>query len=803
MAALGLSAVVIWLAPLLGGSADRPYSLLVVGLCALACWLRARRASPPLTGSFAALGLGLALGLSLLQLIPLPPALRRVVAAGSDADLRLILRGIPAAPTWLPLSVDASSTLNEAAGLGGLLCLLLALTPDTKPARSPQAPLDAWPLPPTSWPAASAVLVAAVTLAVLGGLAALGMPLPTPIAVPGQGTTRALFPAGLHNSNHMAALCGLGALLAAAQLLVPSSQRRPLPALLVALAWALCNLALLGTLSRAGILSWTVAQLALLLSVLRSRRSSDDEGGAPTLPSLRWLTLLPLALLLAWALLPDGSLGRLIERFSRRELAGALQPGSKIYAWLDALPILRGHLWLGVGHGAGENIFQHSHALSGRMRFAYLENQPLQILFDFGLLGGLPLFACLALFVRDARRAAHSLRGSVAETDADSVQRQAAWLVLAALGLHNLFDFNLAILGVSLPALTVVSRLEWRWVRLPRQTAPALALLTLLLVVWAWRSAPSHDEDGARLRRLASAPTTPSEVLIAEAETALLRHPFDSHIAAVTAARLVQRQHPAARTWLNRALLANPRDTLALRETARLLAQSGRRSEALLFLRQAVEHGDDEDRRRSLQQIAEVAVDADAALGALPSARDLDALLDVAGDQPQPRWTLIAALAGAAIRDGLPSTRSPYWLGRSALAISSPAQIESALAALLSASADPPSLLLADLLDRLADHGRLAEAQHWAGLAVQKRPVPEWLVALARIDLRLSPPNLGDARLRLSALLARPAGDLPRPLLARTHELFAELESAAGNPHAAQAHSQAAAALRREAGGAP
>jgi len=791
VAASWLAALLLWLAPLLGGSADRPYALAVGALCAVACLLRAARQGAEAPVSFAAVGLLLAQGLSLLQIIPLPPTLRGALAAGSDADLRQILHGITEASAWLPLSVDAASTLNEAASLGGILCLLLAFSVSQAEGTATAA-TSAWPgALPYRWTVV--VMAAAATVAVLGMLSALGLSLPDQVRVPGQGTTRALFPAGLYNSNHMAALCGLGALLALAHLLLPSGRLRAWAMPVAAVTCGLCNLALLGTLSRAGILCWSAAQLVLAVVVSRRQRAVDDAA-APTASSLKWRWLVPLAMVLSWVVLSDGNLARLSQRFSAQELSGLLQPGSKVYAWFDALPILRGHLWFGVGHGAGENILQHSHALSGRMRFAYLENQWLQLIFDFGLLGGVPLLAMLFLFVRDAwgKAVADARRAS---TDPRSV---ATWLGLAALAVHNLFDFNLAVLGVALPALTLVFCVEKHRFTWPRWWVVTLSLATLVMVAVAWRFAPSHEEDGAVLRRMASDPSTASDVLVERAQAAMRRHPLDSHIAAVVAARLVMTGDPAARAWLNRALLANPRDTLALRETARLLATQGRADEALLFLRQAIAHGDDEDRGRSLRRLVELAMDADAARSALPSDRDLDALLDIAGGQPQPRWMLIAELSALTLRDGLPATRAAYWLGRSALAGRNPQAALSSLSALLSASDDPPVLLVADLIDFLADQGRLDDAQKWARAALHRRRVPEWLLALARVALRLTPPNLTESRALLSEILSRPSDEAPHTLRARAHELFAELEQVAGNLHSALSHRQTAAALRRQ-----
>ncbi len=320
--------------------------------------------------------------------------------------------------------------------------------------------------------------------------------------------------------------------------------------------------------------------------------------------------------------------------------------------------------------------------------------------------------------------------------------------------------------------------------------------------------APSHDEDGAALRRLAKDPQTPLPRLLAHAEAASARHPFDSYPAALVAARLRQSGQPeAARTWLNRALLRNPRDPFALRETAALHFPSGDPRTALLFLRLALSHGDDEDQRRSLALLAQEASHAEDVLSALPTLSLLPRFLDVAGEAEAPRWSLLAEVAQAGLAADNPPPdrreRAAYWLGRAALAQRSPpaaAQALTQLQALPSRpDAPPPTLLVADLLDLLSDAGQAEQAarlgQAWLGRARSG----EWLLSTARASLRLSPPPFATIRALLDEALASNQA-LPssqRALLARAHELYADLEAAQENSAAARSHQQAAARLRQ------
>ena len=79
---------------------------------------------------------------------------------------------------------------------------------------------------------------------------------------------------------------------------------------------------------------------------------------------------------------------------------------------------------------------------------------------DFGLLGRLPSLIPLGLALRDACGVPRSCLSP-------RCSGLAAGLSLAALAVPNLFDFNLAVLGVLQPALGVVSLLPAPRFRLP------------------------------------------------------------------------------------------------------------------------------------------------------------------------------------------------------------------------------------------------------------------------------------------------------------------------------------------------
>lgn len=749
----------IWLAPLLGGTADRPYTLLLAAAGALACIFASLGAGlrQPLRLSWYHAWLGLATVATLLQCVPLPPPLRALLAPGSDADLRAIASGLGAGDRWWPLSADVGATLHEAVRLAGYLGLLVALGQcEARAVRT-------------------AVLGSAALCAGLGVLAGLGVPLPPPVAVPGGGATRALFPAGLYNSNHMAALVGIGALLA-----LDASQRagqkqaglgRRLGFLALA---ALCDVVLLGTLSRAGIVVWLAAQLALALGAW-PRRSG---GWRLLVPPLLALTVLLGGVLT----LGDSTFGLLQRRFSDSSLPSLAAPGGKLHAWLDAGPLLAGHWLFGAGRGAFENTFQHLQPLAGRTRFVYLENEWLQAVVDWGVPVTLALLTVLALALRDSWQGRHERRWA-----------RPALLALAGLAVHNLFDFNLEVGGVAVAALGLVALCERQRFTAPRWLPVAVAGAALAGALLVTLRFPSHDEDGAQLRAVCARPTaTPDEVLTA-GRAAVLRHPLDSYLPALVAARLAVDPHEQAQAeavaWINRALIANPHDVLAQHTGARLLIERGYRAQGLLLFRQALGDADDPQRLRLLQSLASLAQGPDELFAALPAPALAVELLEQLVTSAAPRWQLVQAVGERACELRLHG--AGVWLGRAALALRDGRSALHAGQALLREPGEVPGRLMADLVDLLAAAGQTADAEALVRTALGRGERAELLLSQAQLAEKRE--AFGEARGLLERALSRSSD---AGLSAHIHEVYGDLEARAGNVHQASSHRVEAARLR-------
>ena len=796
------------LAPLLAGTAERPYTLYVAALGALmGLWaaVRAWRRSERLPASWFALALMVAIAATLLQCVPLPAALRSVLAPGSDGMLRSLLSGPSGSAVGaLPLSVDPAASAHEAVRLGGYLSLLLSLA--TLRARRGSSLRLGWVI------VGSASLVAG-----LGALAALGVPLPHLCAVPPGGATRALLPAAFYNSNHMAAFLGAGATLTVGVALqVEGLSRRLLGAALLALQ----NLALLGTLSRAGIVVGVLGQLLVL---------GSGRWGAVRTAGWRSVALLGVPLLAAAVMVAENPawLGGLRLRFAALSQAALLADGSKVRAWLDALPLLGGHWALGVGRGAFEDAFAGYHRLAGATRFVYLENQWLQTLLDWGVPVGLGLGGLLGLGLRDAAwelrrrvRAMEQLRSdnpsSAGEPDRAAAEspvaasgsspdsaggrlplRLAALVAFIGLLLHDTVDFSLEVGGVAATAVALVALIEPPRFTVAPSWGIGLGLLTLLGTAAVAGFCPSHEEDGAQLRQLAQSPENAAAAVVAAGTQAVRRHPLDSYLYAIVAARLWHEEKDEAVKWINRALIANPRELLARRTSALILFAAGHREQALRTLALAIADADRAQRQWLLRTaLHEVRTPAEL-LAALPAASDdlpasltakevadeLLALLGEAGGGAGPPWPLVRAVAEWGRERG--ATTALFWLGRAVLAQHDAVAAAGLLAELQRAGASP--LLLADLLALVIDAGALDAAEQLLLTALSDERSAEVLLAAARLhELR---GRLPAARALLDTAQSQAA---TAALRARVHEVRAELETRAGNLYRAQLEREAA-----------
>lgn len=748
------------LAVLWSGTVDRPATMILTALCGLLAVVRARSDKPVPVSLFAP-WLLVAVLWALFQCVPLPDSLRAHVPIGAQPTLTLVFAGI-ADGEPLPLSLDPAETLHEATRLLGALSLLLAWS-SVRTRHGDSLRLGAL------------VVLVAVLLSLLGLLSALGVPLPAPLAVHAHGSSRALWPAVLQNANHMAALLQVGAILTLGMWLELRTSRRTVRKVTLLLSLGLLNLTLLQTLSRAGIVCGLVAQLVTLLWADAPDRHEQARR------AVRWI--LPSLVVGALALIV-GPGHALVLRLKAGLSDGLWTPGSKIWVWREALPLAKGHAVLGIGRGSLETALEVAPEVAVTTRFAYLENEWLQVLLDYGLIVGTVLGLLLGLAMASALRRTWK-HGS----EAPSPVRRAASIALLSLGAHNLFDFNLSTGALMVSALLLttlvqkpIGHLRARWLLIP-------GLVSIGLASWVQLRVPSHEQDGQALYQLVTDRQVSDELLIQKTTQALRRHPLDSYLSALLAARLVDDDHPEAMRWLNRALTQHPSDLLARATAAKLLGRYGHTRQALAMMTPLLADADPEKRRWLLGLLLQLSRSPTELLPALPDRVEVRrALLEALSGQATPDWTLALAIGKLAVQKGDPDACS--WLGRAALALAQPDDAESALQGLLAQRVSDP-LLVGGLLELLLRADRTERADSLARQAIAIQPAPELAIAHAQIVAKLG--RFDEAR---QTLLQAIADCQSLALLARLHEVRADVESQSGQLHRAAVERAEAARLR-------
>jgi tetratricopeptide (TPR) repeat protein len=529
-------------APLACGTVHRPTILVALALAALlalaSIWLAARCRSKLATA--AALGFPLYfLALAALQIIPLPAGLRMLLDPKGSALLALAgLQG------WQPLSLDPPETYAEfakAAGASAAALAALALTSGRRFRSIVQA------------------------LVACGGLAAMVLGLGHRVA--NEGRLFGLFPApgGLMvgpfiNPNHTAEFLELSAFAALAVAFARATRdgRRIWKLLAATLAAGAIS-----TLSRGSLLALSAGALVWFALAPRS-----DEG-EPFRRSRFVAFLLSLLVVIGLAIGFGGD--RIIDEF-RGTAGGNL---SKLAIAKDALPIVLAHP-AGIGMGAFGRVYPVYQSLPTDSWFEFVENQPLSILLEAGMVGAAILLGVWILvahrFWKQARR-----------------DRVEASLVagLAAVLAHNLVDFGLEAMGILLPFCAVLGTVFGRQsfpTEEPSLNRSAVSFglvgsICALMAIVLLEFPAARDFD-----RLLKAPLNPSSRAVAQA--ASLAHPTD-YLYALAEARLEPRTSDAASIqrrlrMLNRAMVLCPRCVGAHEEAARELWRLGRRRQSLL-----------------------------------------------------------------------------------------------------------------------------------------------------------------------------------------------------------------------------
>ncbi len=569
LGAEGVLAVLLVLLPLaLGGAPTWVHGPLVAlaGLAfVLACvgaWRQQRSLHLPLL----ALPLGAGALLCLLQLVPLPPGLLAVLSpeAAGLRDFVLVPLGLEGPR---PLSMDPPATWRE---LARHLAYLLTFVAAVQVCRSGRARRRLL----------STLAFTGAALAVLGLLHAL-LGLDTLFGTFAFVHARPPLVTPFGNPNHLAAFLGLSATVSLGLALSSGGRTRAVP---YVLASVLGGTGVLLSLSRGGIAFFVFGMLAFALLLPRARRAGTERdrswrrGG-------RVLLCLLAVLAVGGKLAAEHLAAELETADSVEELRQ-----SKIQQWPVLASVARAHP-LGLGRGAFESVFPRYQTQPVIDTSTHPENAVLQLATEFGVPGLLLLAVTLWGFGRLLRREG---------LDAAELSVLAG---VAALGLHDLFDFSLELPASAVAAwvaLASVARPEEQpRVEAPRGHAPwrvlavgvALTGVALAALVPGWSTL---DTAEAELGALVATRAPLAEVR-ARGLALIDRHPADhalQDLMGLAHANAGRADAAEALAFANRALFLNPVDAWAHRVAAHALLTLGQRTQAFFEYRLAFEAGD-------------------------------------------------------------------------------------------------------------------------------------------------------------------------------------------------------------------
>ncbi|HIN85657.1 MAG TPA: O-antigen ligase domain-containing protein [Myxococcales bacterium] len=226
------------------------------------------------------------------------------------------------------------------------------------------------------------------------------------------------------NANHLAAFLNLG--LPIALVHAVSEQQEPQKRILYLGIFLILSAGIVLTMSRAGILTGCISTSLVLLG--RGIQLLSWRVGAPLL-------------LIATLMLVTGLAGDLAKLATSSGLYNSLEREMQTIAFL----VTENWPWTGVGRGAFAVAHTQINDGISAYTITHAHNTPLQYLADYGLIfGGAAVLSMVVIFGSTLKR---------------SLQNPLYWsavVALLAVGLHNLVDFSLDLLGVAFPAVVMM-----------------------------------------------------------------------------------------------------------------------------------------------------------------------------------------------------------------------------------------------------------------------------------------------------------------------------------------------------------
>ncbi len=590
----GLVALAVAVAIFALGSAQRWAQAVVGGIAALAVLSqltshRGIRERSPLL-----IGIGGALAITLLQLVPLPDAWIATVSETLDGYRRdgAAVAGIDVAST---ITMDLPGTLRATSFLATLLGLAWV---SLRLAASERGRYFL-----TASVAGLAALAALVTgiHELVGATSLYGLYEPRHASPPVLGP--------LLNSNHLGNLMAVGAVTSAGLFLHPRQPNRR------RIAWAGaavgCLVATLASMSRGAVIAVGAGFVVMIGTFAAQRISAHPAGTSRRRGEGFLMRTVPIAIFVMCSLSIAVylSAGSMMQQFESTKLDELHDPHSKYVAWRSATILIEESPWVGVGRGAFEPAFTRVHPASSIVTFSHAENEGLQAVVDWGI----PASIVLALI------AAWALLLAIRRWN-DGPLAAGALGALMVVAFQSNFDFGIELLGLAAPVVVLFATLAYHplhEVRRVPATYGARIALALAIVAGGVVLLSDHtrtiDEDHEALAQ----PNVSRDTLLAAIE----RHPLDYYAYAQLANSYIRAEDPHGVRLLNHAMRLHPTHAGLHRIAARLLVRAGRLEQAESEYSAALRGS--RDIRAILTEVA-VTLPIDHAAPAIPTELDVD-----------------------------------------------------------------------------------------------------------------------------------------------------------------------------------
>lgn len=595
------------------GSIPAEVLVVVSVLAALACGLLSMGGEerlPSRASRLVLLALGIMVGMTVLQAVPLPHGVTRFLAPYNAEIWERVLSPLKEpGPAWHSISVAPAATRIEV--LKGMFygCVFLGGLRIAALEHGERFLLRVV--------VGSALLMAISALAhmAVGAERVFGVYRPRELYAYRVGRLTPLL-----NTNHLAAYLNIGAIVGLWALIARRAIPRPLSAsaVLVLAATSVWQ----ASRGAAGTLALGVV-LTLALTLYTRKRFGSARANAAVLA----------ACTVTAAFMVSIALSDIVgQKLVNTDL-------TKVDVAKSSLRLVISSPWLGVGRGGFESVFSSVRAGTSYVTFTHPEDILVQWVTEWGIPISLLSMGILAWALRPQLllRAARPIVG--------------AWVAVLVSVLHDLADFHLEAPGVVALATVCVALVVSGRATLPetgraggptpaRTIAVAMIAGTAVAISSAW---PVMSHSLAQDRRMLSAMSidkgVTNEQFRADARAAMLRYPAEPFLPLMGAVRAQVTDDPGVVPWIARAIERSPRFGRAHFVLARSLGAT-RAAQARLEYRLAYEY-DDGLREAVVREGVQLVVDASSALDLVPEGPAGIPMLDA----------LVAALASR-----LPST---------------------------------------------------------------------------------------------------------------------------------------------------